>query len=315
LSFKHAIRLVRRFVMRPKSVVAAVGLVAGVCVGLIGCSKSSSTAPKTAESAAPEIPHGHHHHEAGPHGGQVIGLDTADYHAEVTQDAATHRVGVYILDAYAAGVAPAKAASVTIEAATDGTPTEYALPAVAQPEDTEGTSSYFELESEPLFDAVIGADSAAGRPELKLVIDGKSFVGDIPQPTQSHAVGHGHSHGGDDALVWRQELKEEGYEIALGHHGVTLLAGGTVEPALQLTRGGEPVADAQVFTTLLDSDGNVLGEEVAAVYEPPTEEEPSHYAQGSLTIPAGTREAAIRFRLVLPQGGGERTFDVPVTIR
>jgi hypothetical protein len=301
--------------MRPKSVLATIGLIAAVCIGLLGCSKSSSTAPGTAETAAPEVPHGHHHHEAGPHGGQVVGLDTADYHAEVTHDDATHRVGVYILDAHAAGVAPVKGASVMIEASTDDKPTEYTLSAVAQPEDVEDTSSYFELESESLYDAVIGVDSAVARPELKLTIDGKSFVGEIPQPERTAAVGHGHSHGGDDALVWHQELIAEGYEIALGHHGVTLLAGGKMEPAMQLTRGGEPVADAKVFNTLLDGDGNVLAEEVAAVYEPPTDEEPSHYAQGSLTIPAGTREAVIRFRVVLPEGAGERTFDVPVTIR
>jgi hypothetical protein len=301
--------------MHAKSIFTPIGLIAAVCIGSIGCGKSSSTAPAPSETAAPAIPHGHHHHEAGPHGGQVIGLDTADYHVEVTQDEASHRVGVYILDGYAAGVAPVKGASVAINASVDDKPTEYALPAVAQPEDSEGTSSYFELESEPLFDAVIGADSAVARPELQLTIDGKSYTGVIPQPAQSVASGHGHSHGGDDSLVWHQELKEDGYDIALGHHGVSLLAGGKVEPALQLTRDGKPVDGAQVFNALLDGDGNVLAEEVAAVYEPPTEEEPSHYAQGSLAIPAGTREAVLRFRVILPEGGGERTFDVPVTVR
>jgi hypothetical protein len=58
-----------------------------------------------------------------------------------------------------------------------------------------------------------------------------------------------------------------------------------------------------------------LAQEVSAVYEAPTEEEPAHYAQGALKIPPGTREAKIRFRVVLPEGAGERVFDVPVAVR
>ena len=95
-----------------------------------------------------------------------------------------------------------------------------------------------------------------------------------------------------------------------------MLAGGDVEPAVQVTRDGQPVADAQVFNALLEDDGEtVLAEEVATVYEPPTSDEPAHYAQGSLKIPSGTRQATIRYRIVLPEGKGERTFDVPVDVK
>jgi hypothetical protein len=116
--------------------------------------------------------------------------------------------------------------------------------------------------------------------------------------------------------LWKKVVNEEGYEISLGHHGITLLAGGKVEPAVQIKRDGKPVADAKVFNALLEANGTtVLAEEVPTVYEPPSGEEPSHYAQGSLKIPPGTREAVIRLRILLPEGKGEKTYDVPVSVR
>ena len=51
------------------------------------------------------------------------------------------------------------------------------------------------------------------------------------------------------------------------------------------------------------------------IYEPPTSDEPAHYAQGALKIPAGTREAMIRYRIVLPGSKEERTFDGPVAVK
>ena len=120
----------------------------------------------------------------------------------------------------------------------------------------------------------------------------------------------------DDALTWSKELKEQGYDISLGYHGTSLLAGSKVEPAVQITRDGKPVADAKVFNALLEANGKtVLAEEVATVYEPPSSDEPSHYAQGALKIPPGTREAVLRYRIILPEGKGERTYDVPVAVK
>jgi len=117
-------------------------------------------------------------------------------------------------------------------------------------------------------------------------------------------------------LLWIKVLKEAGYDISLGHHGVSLLAGSKVEPAAQITRDGKPVADAKVFNALLEGNGKtVLAAEVATVSEPPSDNEPSHYAQGKLKIPAGTREAVLRYRVVLPEGKGEHTYDVPVAVK
>lgn len=304
--------------MRPMSISTGFGLIAVCLIGLTGCGKGKTAASADGE---PKVAHSHsHHHDHGhgPHGGQIVGFDTEKYHAELTHDEATHRVGIYLLGDDAATAAPIEAESVTIEASVDDQPTQYTLPAVAQPGEAAGKSSFFELVSEPLQAIVSGqSQSTNSEAQLNISIEGKPYVGMINTKLEyDHAAAHSHSHGDDDTLVWLKEISDEGYDIALGHHGVLLLAGADVEPAVQVTREGKPVADAQVFNALLAGDGqSVLAEEVVTIYEPPTSDEPAHYAQGGLKIPPGTREATIRFRIVLPEGKGERTFDVPVAVK
>ncbi len=113
----------------------------------------------------------------------------------------------------------------------------------------------------------------------------------------------GHTHEGDDALVWRRaDLEYEGYVISLGHHGKQLFAGHEAEPAVMITKNGEPVADAKVFVTLLDAAGeDVITEEQATVYEPATAEEPAHYAQASVKMPAEATELTLRYRIELSE--------------
>ena len=301
--------------MRTTSLSTLVGLLAMCLVGLTGCGKSNTSAPTVANKTTAHT-HSHGHgHAHGPHGGHIVELDNWDYHVELTNDPDLHLVGVYLLGDDAKTAAPIQADSVMIKASVDGQETSYTLPAVAQPGEAEGKSSHFELVSEPLEDIVSGRSQSTNvEAQVSLVIDGKPSVGIIDTGLDAPVHSHGHAH--DDALMWRKEISEQGYDIALGHHGTSLLAGGDVEPAVQVTREGEPVADAQIFNVLLAVDGTtVLAEEVATVYEPPTGDEPPHYAQGALKIPAGTREAIIRYRIVLPEGKGERTFDVPVAVK
>lgn len=127
---------------------------------------------------------------------------------------------------------------------------------------------------------------------------------------------HGHSHEGGDALVWNQEgLEKNGFSISLGHHGIRVLGGHAVEPAISITREGKAVADAKVFNSLISIEGEkVLAEEVATVYEPETEEEPSHYAQGALQVPEGLERVIIRYRIILPGDAVEVSFDDAVTV-
>jgi hypothetical protein len=284
-------------------------------VGLTGCSKTKTNAPPSGQAAV--APHHHHHGAArGLHGGYIIGLDIDNYHAELTHDDKSKRVGVYVLGEDAATVAPIDAKSVTFNARIDDKPAEYTLPAVAQPADPPGKSSYFELVSEPLL-AIVTDRSGSPNPDaqLSITIEGKPHIGDVDVHEMSESAGV-QGNATDDALTWSKELKEQGYDISLGYHGSALLAGRKVEPAVQITRDGKPVADAKVFNALLDATGKtMLAEEVATVYEPPSSDEPSHYAQGALKIPPGTREAVLRYRIIFPGGNGERTYDVPVGVK
>jgi hypothetical protein len=282
-----------------------------------GCGSKKAASPSGGKTSA-AVPHHHDHGTAsGPHGGSVVGLDTEKYHAEVTHDASSNRVGVYILGDDATTSVPLEAKSVTIDVKEYGKPAQYVLPAVAQAEDGAGKSSYFEIVSEPLTAVIIGqSEDPNAEARVSITADGKPQVGYIDTHHAAEATAHGHTHAEDDALVWLQKQNEQGYDIAVGHHGVTLLAGRKVEPAVQITREGKPVADAKVFNALLAEDGKtVLSEEVPTVYEPPTGEEPSHYAQGPLEIPGGTRSVVLRYRIVLPDGKGERTVDVPASVK
>jgi hypothetical protein len=290
-------------------------------VGLPGCGqRASESAGAGGEHAAAHDDHAHDHGHEGPHGGHIVELGTEEHHAELTHDDEAHRIGIYLLGSDAKTAAPIDAESVTINVSVDGQPSQYVLSAVAQPGEPAGKASYFELVSEPLCAVVCGeSEGAKSHARLSLTISGKPYVGLIKteahEHDHNHAEGHSHSHGADDALMWRQELDEQGYHIALGHHGRTLRAGHEVEPAVQITREDRPVADAQVYNALLSSDARtVLANEAATVYEPPTSEEPAHYAQGALKIPADARKVVIRYRIVLPEGSGERTFDVRVAI-
>ncbi len=123
----------------------------------------------------------------------------------------------------------------------------------------------------------------------------------------------GHTH--DDVLVWqRADLEYEGYVISLGHHGKQLFAGHEAEPAVMITKNREPVADAKVFVTLLDAAGEgVITDEQATVYEPATEEEPAHYAQASVEMPADATELTLRYRIELSEAS-EFTQDIIVQV-
>jgi hypothetical protein len=140
------------------------------------------------------------------------------------------------------------------------------------------------------------------------------------QPAKKNAneteAEHGHSHTGGDELVWpKKDLEHAGYTLNLGHHGIRVLAGHDVEPAVSIQRDGTDVADAKVFISLISvEDEQVIAEEVSTIYEPKTDSEPAHYAQGKLSVPEGPGRVIIRYRITFPQAGSEETFNVEVTV-
>ncbi len=134
----------------------------------------------------------------------------------------------------------------------------------------------------------------------------------VPAPQETDADPHPHPHEGDDALVWvEKDFEHAGASISLGHHGEHVHAASMLEPSVMIMHEGEPVADAQVFNCLVSADGNaVIDEEVATVYEPESENEPAHYAQGKLHVPKGV----VRFRIVLAGESEDLTRDMTVEV-
>ncbi|MFT7640854.1 MAG: hypothetical protein ACI9G1_002598 [Pirellulaceae bacterium] len=123
-----------------------------------------------------------------------------------------------------------------------------------------------------------------------------------------------HLHEAGDDLVWevKQKIVDSEFEIWLGHHGNHFHADDPIEPAISITKSGEAYADAKVFNVMVDPNDpeKTLGEEIATVYEPATEDEIAHYAQGELKIPSGATKFVIRYRIVIADRA-DHIVDVP----
>jgi hypothetical protein len=165
-------------------------LVVAAALGLpvmTGCQRKPSAGP-TATNEHHEGD-GHDHGEVGPHGGHIIELGDENYHAELSHDDASHKVGVYLLDGTAKSAAPIDAPSVTINSAVNNQPAQFTIPAVPQPGDPAGSASYFELVSEELCDRLDAQDAHA---RLNIAIAGKPYVGVIE--IHDHHHDHDHDH-------------------------------------------------------------------------------------------------------------------------
>lgn len=73
------------------------------------------------------------------------------------------------------------------------------------------------------------------------------------------------------------------------------------------------VDDAVLRNALISKDDSaVLVDYVPMVFEPKTEDEPAHYAQGGLKIPADAGNVQVRFELKLPGVDEAATFEIDV---
>lgn len=282
---------------------------------IVGCSEqtaetttvqeSGTTASSGSDHVRPHKGAGSHSHGAGPHDGTLADWGGGTYHVEFTVDHNQKEATVYVLGSDEKTPEPITAESLLLTIRKPQLQIDL-LPVPLEGE-SEGTSSRFVGTHDALatvmeYEGTISAE-----------VDGTPYAGNFREEAHGHTGGH--SHGEDDALVWEGEPKEHGFlVIRLGHHGKHLHAGETVEPAVSITRDGEPVSDAKVFNALFSADGKTeLAKEVATVYEPTTDEEPAHYAQGALTIPRGVKSVVIRFRVV-PSSADPKTFDVRVSV-
>ena len=126
-----------------------------------------------------------------------------------------------------------------------------------------------------------------------------------------------HNHSAGDELVWplMETIADTDYEIWLGHHGNHFHSGDKIEPAISITKDGQSVDNAQVFSGLVNADNaESVPVEVPTTYEPATSEEIAHYAQGELVIPADAKDITIRYRITFPDLPDDITRDVTVDI-
>ena len=210
------------------------GLLTSICLfGLNGCGKG----PAGSEAGAPGHAHDHVHEEEGPHGGHIIEIGAKDHHAELVHDEASHKVGVYVLDGDAITATPIEAESVNINVAEDGVSSQYVLPPVPQSGDADGTSSYFELVSEPLCKVVCGESEAKSvQARVSIKIGERPYVGLIETGAHDHDHGHG-EHGAEHT---DEHAEEHGDEHA-DEQGEKHDAEHDEEPATE--PGAEPAAE------------------------------------------------------------------------
>ncbi len=283
---------------------------------LSGCSGSDDAAPATnptqataqtdeAKQSNAEIPAAHAGHGAGPHEGTLADWGGGAYHVEFTVNHDKQEAVVYVLGSDEKSPSPVQAESVLLSITAPAFQLELA------PSPLDG-------EADGLCSRFVGTHEKLGLVQefagtISAAVDGTPYVAEFSEGADG---GHSHSHGEDDALVWEGEpIDLAGLQIKLGHHGKELHAGKDVEPAVSITRDGKPVSDAKVFNALASADGKtILAKELPTIYEPTTDEEPAHYAQGALAIPKDVTTVVIRFRIV-PAGGESASFDVPVSVK
>jgi hypothetical protein len=171
-------------------------LLVSICLlNLNGCTKKPAPVEEVGE---------HVHEDAGPHGGHVIEIGAKSHHAELVHDEATNRVGIYVLDGEALKSTPIETTTVMVNVAEDGAPSQYELAAMPQSGEADGTSSYFEIVSEPLSKIVSGESAAKSvQARVSIQIGERPYVGMIDtmphDHDHAHEGEHGEEHAGEDA--------------------------------------------------------------------------------------------------------------------
>ncbi|MDH3718321.1 MAG: hypothetical protein OES79_09400, partial [Planctomycetota bacterium] len=238
--------------------------------------------------------HDHGHGEHGPHGGLLLVSGDHKHHFELVVSHGDGKIIVYPLDGKVTKAAPVAQQTLKFNLKVDDKPQQFEIPSAPQPDDPEGQTSRFELASDELHEAL--ENEAAKDAQLVVSLNDQQ----VRCKFESFHVcdHHGHDDEPDDTLLWdpdKQQLAD--CEIVLGRHGVVIHAGEDLEAAIAIYRGGQSVADAEVFATLLGPNGTtVIAEEASAVFEPATDDEPAHYGQATLAVPDDQEQVIVQYR-------------------
>ncbi len=144
-----------------------------VMSALVGC--GGGTKPDKGGTVKPADEHAHAHPSSGPHKGQLIELGAEEYHAEMVDDDAAHKLTFYLLDSKAKDAVTSDEPAIILNITLDGKPAQYRIPAAPQAGETGGKTSRYETADEVTHDAL----EKAGKARFGVKIGGKSFTGDI----------------------------------------------------------------------------------------------------------------------------------------
>lgn len=164
---------------------AAAVLVGLSLIGLPGCGSEKQTRTFTAED---ETDHGDMHdhaHAHGPHGGHIIELGGEDYHAELTFDAASRKLTVYLLESDVKTPLPVDAASLAVRLKIGEETQELTLAATPLEGETEGKASQFVLVEGSVPESIKDEEDLHG--QIVVSFGGQQYRGEITHD-------HGHHH-------------------------------------------------------------------------------------------------------------------------
>jgi hypothetical protein len=170
--------------MRALAYFTLLALAAALPLGFIGC-KSSTDSTKNKNGDDHGHDHDHDHAHGGLFGGHILELGKEEYHAEWTDDAATGKVTVYILDSAMKKEVPIEAEKIAIKTKVGDKENTYDLEAINA---AEGKASQFSTTDKTLVTILtsVGEGTTA---TLDVTINGKQFT----QPFAAHEE-HGHKH-------------------------------------------------------------------------------------------------------------------------
>jgi hypothetical protein len=141
-------------------------LAALFCLGslfaLPGCNKKPA-APATAGTE--------HHHEHGPHDGELIEIGKEEYHAELVKG--ENGVTIYMLDKEGKKAVPIAAEPIAISIIVNAQPVEFSLEPKPLEGEQAGQSSRFESSKPELG---VALDNPEAKRELRLKIGEKPYV-------------------------------------------------------------------------------------------------------------------------------------------
>lgn len=126
-------------------------------------------------------PHGHHHHDHGPHGGHIIEL--GNYHGEITMDE-SRTVTVYLLGDDAETAAPAANATLTLLLKVGEDELEIPLTSSPLEGEEDGLSSRYVAAADAIPESIDDIEEVQG--SVRLTIGEETVTGKIEHDHHHH---------------------------------------------------------------------------------------------------------------------------------